>query len=83
MFSQGFLGISMLLAFLISVVARIARHRDAFSATVSIVMSMFIFEMFVYDQVPISFFVLALAIGFVWRSQIMHESNPSLIETKA
>ena len=82
MFSQGFLGIALLLAFLVTAAARIARRRDAFSATVTIVMVVFIFEMFVYDQVPISFFVVALAIGMAWRSQVVPESDPSLFETK-
>ena len=78
LFCQGFLGLFGLCAFLFAVFGRFFRRKDLWSATLTIVIAVFIFEMLVYDQVPLSFLIVMIAIGLGWRGDGTDSEVPTV-----
>lgn len=69
-FSQGFIALGLLGVFLVTALVKIGRRRDDLSLAVALTLAVFIFEAFIYNQLPTSFAIAMCGLGLAWRSQL-------------
>ena len=76
-FSEGFLALGLLGVFLVSALMRVGRRRDDLSFAVALTLAVFIFEAFIYNQLPTSFAIAMCALGLAWRSELSGRRQPN------
>jgi hypothetical protein len=78
MFSAGFFALALLAWFLIGSFIKALRRKDDFSAAATASLAVFMFEAFIYNQLPMAFLLLMCAVGLSWRVQLAERRDDAL-----